>query len=47
MNAFRQGMRELGYVEGQTFVLEPRYAALTLDRTAGSRPLAAAGETDR
>ena len=26
MNAFRQGMRELGYVEGQTFVLEPRYA---------------------
>lgn len=27
MNAFRQGMRELGYVEGQTFALEPRYAA--------------------
>src|SRR5215510_3126993 len=27
MSAFRQGMRELGYVEGQTFVLEPRYAA--------------------
>ncbi len=27
MNAFRQGMRELGYVEGQAFVLEPRYAA--------------------
>jgi putative ABC transport system substrate-binding protein len=27
MNAFRQGMRELGYVEGQTFVLDPRYAA--------------------
>jgi putative ABC transport system substrate-binding protein len=26
MNAFRQGMRELGYVEGQTFVLNPRYA---------------------
>src|SRR5262245_9256474 len=26
MDAFRQGMRELGYVEGQTFVLEPRYA---------------------
>ena len=26
MNAFRQGMRELGYVEGQTFVLDPRYA---------------------
>lgn len=27
MDAFRKGMRELGYVEGQTFVMEPRYAA--------------------
>lgn len=26
MDAFRQGMRELGYVEGQTFMMEPRYA---------------------
>jgi len=26
MDAFRQGMRELGYVEGRTFVMEPRYA---------------------
>src|SRR6267378_920630 len=26
MDAFRQGMRELGYVEGRTFVVEPRYA---------------------
>ena len=26
MSAFRQGMRELGYVEGRSFVLEPRYA---------------------
>jgi putative ABC transport system substrate-binding protein len=26
MNAFRQGLRELGYAEGQTFVIEPRYA---------------------
>jgi putative ABC transport system substrate-binding protein len=26
MNAFRQGMRELGYVEGRSFVMEPRYA---------------------
>ena len=26
MDAFRQGMRKLGYVEGQSFVLEPRYA---------------------
>ncbi len=24
--AFRQGMRELGYVEGKTFVLEARFA---------------------
>ena len=27
MEAFRRGMRELGYIEGQTFVMEPRYAA--------------------
>src|SRR5262247_3806187 len=27
INAFRLGMRELGYVERQTFVLDPRYAA--------------------
>jgi putative ABC transport system substrate-binding protein len=26
MSAFRQGMRELGYTEGQSFVIEPRYA---------------------
>jgi putative tryptophan/tyrosine transport system substrate-binding protein len=26
MDAFRQGMRELGYSEGQTFRIEPRYA---------------------
>src|SRR5207253_8967045 len=26
MNAFRQGMQELGYIEGQGFVIEPRYA---------------------
>jgi putative ABC transport system substrate-binding protein len=26
MDAFRQGMHELGYVEGRTFVMEPRYA---------------------
>jgi putative tryptophan/tyrosine transport system substrate-binding protein len=26
MNAFRQGMGELGYTEGQGFVIEPRYA---------------------
>jgi putative tryptophan/tyrosine transport system substrate-binding protein len=38
MNAFRQGMRELGYVEGQSFVMETRYAAgkaeLMLDQAA-------------
>jgi ABC-type uncharacterized transport system substrate-binding protein len=26
MDAFRQGMRELGYVEGQSFTIAPRYA---------------------
>src|SRR3954462_11356575 len=26
MDAFRLGMRELGYLEGQTFRIEPRYA---------------------
>src|SRR3954470_4334251 len=26
MTAFRRGMSELGYIEGQTFVMEPRYA---------------------
>lgn len=26
ITAFRRGMSELGYVEGQTFVMEPRYA---------------------
>jgi putative ABC transport system substrate-binding protein len=26
MNAFRQGMRELGYIEGRSFVIEPAYA---------------------
>jgi len=26
MSAFRQGMHELGYTEGQGFVIEPRYA---------------------
>jgi putative ABC transport system substrate-binding protein len=27
MDAFRQGMRDFGYIEGQTFVMEPRYAS--------------------
>jgi len=28
LEAFRQGMRELGHVEGKTFVLEIRYAPI-------------------
>ena len=31
-NAFRQGLRDLGYVEGQTIRLELRYAAWQWDR---------------
>ncbi|HSX79720.1 MAG TPA: ABC transporter substrate-binding protein [Candidatus Saccharimonadia bacterium] len=31
-NAFRQGLRELGYVEGQTILLEYRYAEWQWDR---------------
>jgi putative tryptophan/tyrosine transport system substrate-binding protein len=30
--AFRQGLRELGYVDGQHSVIEPRYAEGKLDR---------------
>jgi putative ABC transport system substrate-binding protein len=32
VNAFRQGLRDLGYVEGQTIRLEYRYAAYQWDR---------------
>jgi putative tryptophan/tyrosine transport system substrate-binding protein len=32
INAFRQGLRELGYVEGQTIRLEHRYAEWQWDR---------------
>src|SRR4030095_8435957 len=31
---FRQGMRELGYVEGKTFVLEVRYGEARAERIA-------------
>jgi putative ABC transport system substrate-binding protein len=32
LEAFRQGLRELGYVEGKTFVLELRYGEARLER---------------
>ena len=32
LEAFRQGLRELGYVEGQNLAVEPRYAEGKLDR---------------
>jgi putative tryptophan/tyrosine transport system substrate-binding protein len=35
LRAFREGMRELGYVEGKTLVLETRYAAGRYDRMPG------------
>src|ERR1044072_8313953 len=31
LDAFHQGMRELGYVEGKTYVIEPRYAGGKID----------------
>jgi putative ABC transport system substrate-binding protein len=31
LDAFHQGMRELGYVEGKTYVMEPRYAGGKID----------------
>ena len=33
-DAFRQGLRDLGYIEGRNIVIEYRYAAGDLDRTA-------------
>jgi putative tryptophan/tyrosine transport system substrate-binding protein len=38
LTAFRQGMRDVGYVEGQSLVIEPRWAEGKYDRLA---PLAA------
>src|SRR5712692_5967840 len=32
--AFQQGLRELGYIEGQNILLEPRYAAGQVERFA-------------
>ena len=34
LGAFRQGLRELGYVEGQNILLEPRYAGGQAERFA-------------
>src|SRR5712691_4767617 len=34
LNAFRQGLRDLGYVEGQTILLEVRFAEYQGDRLA-------------
>ena len=35
VDAFRRGMRELGYIEGQNLVIEWRFAAGNLDRLTG------------
>ena len=32
LNAFRKGLRERGYVEGQTIVIEPRFAVERIER---------------
>ena len=38
IDAFQQGLRELGYVEGKNIVIEYRYGELKPDRLPRSRP---------
>ena len=44
IDAFRQGLRELGYVEGQNISVEFRYAGGDTERAPSSWRLAVAGE---
>ena len=38
LEAFRQGLRELGYVEGQNIAIESRWAEASMIATPPSRP---------
>ena len=35
LDAFREGLRELGHVEGQTYIIEPRWSDGEVDRWPG------------
>jgi len=39
-NAFRDGLRALGYIEGQNILIEQRYAAGALQRLPKARSIA-------